>query len=48
MKSATLTRRDFLKNTARTGAALVIGFTLPLELFGQQAPPPPPPPPNPF
>ncbi len=47
MKSATLTRRDFLKNTAAGSAALVIGFTLPLELFGQQAQQPPPTP-NPF
>jgi len=47
MKTTTLTRRDFLKHTSAGGAALVIGFTLPLELFGQQAQQPPPPP-NPF
>jgi isoquinoline 1-oxidoreductase beta subunit len=48
MKTSTLTRRDFLKHTASGGAALVIGFTLPAELFGQQAAQQPPPPPNPF
>jgi len=47
MRSSTLTRRDFLKNTTAGGAALVIGFHLPLELFGQQ-PQQPPPTPNPF
>jgi len=48
MKTASLSRRDFLKASATGGAALVVGFYIPWESLAQQAPPPPPPPPNPF
>jgi isoquinoline 1-oxidoreductase beta subunit len=42
------TRRSFLTATASTGAALVVGFQLPMGAFAQDAPPPERKPPNPF